>query len=98
MQYYTKCEDIVLRKVYKSYFLIDICDNYENDKGELFEINEIGNFIWDCLTEEISAPEITNKIIKNIDGEVEYDEVLKDVEEFLNLLVSINYAKEVNYV
>jgi hypothetical protein len=43
---YTKNENIVARQIHDTYFLINIADNYAHDKCILYQVNEIGYFIW----------------------------------------------------
>lgn len=41
-----KRENIVARVIHDSYFLIDIKQNYLDDKARIYEVNEIGYYIW----------------------------------------------------
>ena len=44
-----KRENIVARVIHDSYFLIDIKQNYLDDKARIYEVNEIGYYIWKQL-------------------------------------------------
>ena len=44
-----KNKNIVLREIHDSYFLIDITQNYLSDVCSIYEVNEIGKFIWESL-------------------------------------------------
>ena len=46
---FKKNQNIVKREIHDSIFLINITQNYLNDKCSLYELNQIGNFIWDSL-------------------------------------------------
>ena len=87
----TKNTDIVGRKVHDSFFLIDIKENYANDKCSLYEINSMGEFIWDQLDELDDVSGITDVIVRNTSGAVEYSVVFSDVTEFINTLLSLNF-------
>ena len=55
-----KKENIVERKIHDTYFLIDISDKYLDDKCHLYEINEIGDFIWKQLGMSDTVSDIAN--------------------------------------
>ena len=92
---YEKNENIVRRTVYKSYFLIDICKNFTDDVFDMIEINEIGNFIWNVLDNIHDKEQIAASLLKEINGDVEYDEVYSDVSDFIDMLVSKSCLREV---
>ena len=46
---YIKNQNIVKREIHKEYFLINIKQNYLNDKCYLYLLNTMGNYIWDLL-------------------------------------------------
>lgn len=84
---YSRRSDIILRKIHDSYFLIDITDNYANDKCSLFEVNEIGSFLWNEMSSNFTVEEITYKLQNAIIDKIDYETLFQDVEEFtLSLL------------
>lgn len=80
---YIKNNSIVGRQIHDSYFLINIKANYLNDKCSLYELNDVGFFIWnkiDGSNDEYSiACLLRDIIVDDIDVEV----ILNDVEEYL---------------
>ena len=90
-----KNPNIVARKVHDSYFLIDITENYSDDKCRLYEINEVGNFIWNLIDGKAAATDIAESIKKAITDDVSVDEILLDVNGFINTLLKDGFV-EVN--
>lgn len=92
---YQKCEDIVLRPIHGSYFLINIADNYSGDQCNLFEINETGAFLWKHIdtscTKETLVRELQNVLIDDVPQEV----LLNDISEFLGDLAERGFVSEV---
>ena len=62
-----------------THFLINV-----SQPGDVFEINEFGSFVLKYIKDGKSARE-TAKILSE-EYEAEYEEVLKDVNDFLNVL------------
>ncbi len=92
---YKKNENIILRKIHDSIFLIDITDNYLDSNCSLYEINEIGEFIWNALGNGSTLGEIVKLLLKNIVDEVDECEVAEDVENYILMLVSEGFVLEV---
>ena len=85
-------KNIVLRNIHDTYFLIDITDNYKGDKCVIYEINEIGKFIWENIdgkNVEDVAPKLHSVIIE----EIEYKVIYNDVLEYVNILLEKNFIK-----
>ena len=76
-------ENIVARKIHNSYFLINIEQNYSNDKCFLFEINEVGYHIWKLMELCLDIDEIVNELYEKVDREVAKDILAKDVKEYM---------------
>lgn len=91
-----KNKNIVLRDIHDSFFLIDITQNYLNDICNLYEINEIGVFIWNALESANSIKEIVDLLLQNIVDDVNYDEVYDDVEMYIKLLINSSFVEEHN--
>lgn len=81
-----KSENIVSRKVCESFFLIDIADNYSQDKCALYEINETGNFIWDHIDGERCVLDIASELQKAIVDDIDLQILVDDVREFIDAL------------
>jgi len=90
-----KNENIVLRSVHGSFFLIDISDNYSGDKCSLYEINETGMFLWNSLDENKSVDALALSLQKAIIDEIPYDVVYNDVTDYVDDLISKNFVMEV---
>ncbi len=85
-------ENIVIRKAHDAIFLIDISENYSEDKCHLYEINEVGAFIWDKLSGENSPEKIADLVYKAVDDEaIPYETVLKDTRDFMVQLKEMGF-------
>ncbi len=85
-------ENIVARKIHDTFFLVDIKQNYINDKCMLFEINEMGYFIWSMLAFTENIETLVDIIIKKIDEPIEKSIIFNDVKTFLNTLIMEGYV------
>lgn len=92
---YIRSSDVVLRKIHNSYFLIDLTDNYLDFECCLCEINEVGKFIWDTLSREMTIEEITDSLITVLKDDIEYLEVFNDIADYVAMLVGQAFVKEV---
>ena len=92
MKEYSRNANYVIREVHGAFFLIDITDNYSNGKCRMFELNEVGAFIWNNLENHSNAKCITDKLLSIIIGEVDRDEVYSDVRDCLNNFVDMGIA------
>lgn len=84
---YTKNENIVARRIHNMNFLIDITQNYSDEKSSLYEINDIGMFIWNRIDGDADTSAITADLISQINGDVPFDVVHNDVCEFIKVLI-----------
>lgn len=84
---YKRNKNIVARKVGESFFLIDITENYLDDKCKLYEINQVGKFIWDHLEVPDGLSGIVSILIDNIKDQLDYRDVWNDVNEYINVLI-----------
>lgn len=88
-------KNMVLRKIHDSFFLIDITQNYLNDKCTLYEVNEVGAFIWQQLESGCEASEVFSNIMSSIileDGSS--NDVLSDLNEYLNVLQASGFLED----
>lgn len=91
---FEKNENIVARKIHDTFFLINITDKYENDKCILYQINEIGFFIWNNIDGKNSSDDLADLIKSAINDEVDYQTILSDVSEFLSELNNNGFIKK----
>jgi len=88
-----KNADIVCRNIHGSIFLINITENYNNDLCTIYEINDIGEFIWHQLETQRSISDVVDTLIENINNYVEYRDIYEDAKEFIDTLVSLNFVE-----
>lgn len=86
-----KNENIILRNIHDAYFLVDITDNFQDDKCTLYEINEIGKVIWDNINNN-GIDEITSIIYDLIVDDIDYSVIHDDVSNFIDLLIKNNFV------
>ena len=82
---YDKNPNIVCRDIHGSLFLIDITDNFSDNVCSLYEMNEIGKFIWENISHN-TAVEIAVLLKDAITDDIPLDCLLNDVSEYLNTL------------
>ncbi len=85
-------KNIVLRNIHDTYFLIDITDNYQDDKCVMYEINEIGKFIWENIDGK-NVQDVVQNLHSIIIEEIEYQVIYNDVLEYVNVLLEKNFIK-----
>lgn len=87
-------EYIVERKVHESIYLINIKQNYMNNKCCLYEINEMASYIWNKIDGKTSVDEIVNQLLSDMDIEdVCFDEVKNDVNNYICLLAEEGFLE-----
>lgn len=87
-------KNIVLRNIHDAYFLIDITDNYQDDKCVIYELNEIGSFIWKNI-EGNDVEGISKKLKDLIVNDIEYEVIYNDVIEYMKVLLNDNFIRNV---
>lgn len=85
--------NIVFRRIHGSFFLIDIADKFSADCCTLFEINEIGSFLWNEISENVTPEVLTCKLQEAIVDTIDYDVLYQDVNEFLLSLLQKNFIE-----
>lgn len=88
-----KSPNIVERKIYSSYFLIDITDNYSENKCSLYEINDVGSFIWNGIDGHRTITDIAVMLQNAIIDEVELQILINDICEFADSLMSKRFVE-----
>ena len=91
---YKKIESFVERNIYGKYFLINIKENYMNDKCYLYELNEIGHFIWNQIDRSHNMDDLVNNIIKETVDDVSYEKVHDDTAAFIEKLIIEGFVEE----
>ena len=72
----------------------NIIVNVKKDQfSGIIRTNETATFIFDCLKENTTIEEITNKLVNEYEN-VKYEDVYKDVEEVINKLKEIDAFDE----
>lgn len=90
-----KNDDVVLRMIHGSIFLIDISDNYSGDKCALYEINETGKFLWNNIKENSTIDGLVDALQDVIIDEVPRDVLVADVTEYIGDLIDKEFVSEV---
>lgn len=88
-----KNENIVLRNIHGSCFLIDISDKYQGDKCSMYEINETGEFIWNSISDGKEISNVADELAAAIIDEVDYELVLSDVTEYIRDLCGKGFVE-----
>ena len=73
--------------------LIDISDNYSNDKCALYEINQCGKFLWEKIDSVNTKNDLVRLLIDAIIDNVDEEVVQNDVSEFLQTMLTIGFAE-----
>ena len=86
-------KNAIARKIYNSYFLIDITDNYSGDRCALYEVNETGMFLWENLSTKKTADELAALLKEAIVDDVAYQSTLPFNTSFplISLKPSLNF-------
>jgi methyltransferase-like protein len=88
---YRRSEDFVYRKIQDETILVPIKDNV-GDMGAIYNLNEVGAFIWEQLDGEKTLLDITNMIVEEF--EVSPEQAQADLREFVSQLKEINAILE----
>ena len=91
----TRNDNVVLRTVHGSVFLIDISDNYSGDKCSLYEINETGKFLWEAISKSKTIDNLVASLQEAIIDEVPREVLLNDVTEYISDLIDKGFVMEV---
>lgn len=88
-----KNECILARKVHECYFLINIKDNYSDEKCKLYEINEVGYFLWNELDKSKDIDKLVNSLAKEIVEDVDIRIITEDIKDFIDRLVKMKFIE-----
>lgn len=85
--------NIVLRNIHGAFFLISITDNYQDDKCIIYEINEIGKFIWENIDGN-DVKRLSKKLKKLLVDDTEYVVIYNDVHDYVDALLKHNFIQD----
>jgi len=90
---YRRNENFVFRRIEDETILVPIKDNV-GDMGSIYNLNEIGAFIWEHLNGERNLEAVRDKILEEY--EVSPQEAEADLNEFINDLIEIEAVRLVD--
>lgn len=88
-----KNENVVVRKIHGTTFLINITDNFSGDRCALYEVNETGLYIWNQIDGCRGIEDIASLLKAAIIDDVDYQVLLHDVAEFVEYLISKQFLE-----
>jgi len=88
---YKRNEDFVYRKIENETILVPIKDNV-GDMGSIYNLNEVGAFIWERLDGEKRLLDIENMILDEF--QVSPEQAQADLREFVSQLKEIDAILE----
>lgn len=83
---YSKKTECVIKEVGNEFILVPITDNIA-EMNTMYNLNEMGAFIWSLIDGEISNQEIAEKIIEEYD--IDLETAKKDVDNFTAKISSL---------
>lgn len=86
-------DSVIIRHIHENIFLIDTKCNYENNSCIFYEINEMGEFIWEHLSGWMNLEDAVYRVINDLVGEYDYDEASVTIEEYIKKLIKIGYIE-----
>ncbi len=86
---------VVLRKVHDTFFLINITDNYCDEKCTLYEINEIGAYIWKEIEGDFEVEIFVKKLLEKIENpkDICFEDICLDVKAYVANLINRGFIK-----
>lgn len=89
-------KNIVKRKIHDSYFLIDIKQNYLDDKCYIYELNPMGNLIWDSVDKVSSLTELAQLVKNKIDDNISFQQIMEDTKHFVDILIANEFLEDLD--
>lgn len=87
-------ENIVERNIHDSIYLINIKQSYMNDKCCLYEINEMGSYIWNMISGKQTINDIANQISSDMDvQDIDINEIKNDIVDYIELLAKEGFLE-----
>lgn len=93
-----KKEEIVLRRVGEFFFLVDPKLSYNSEEESLFQTDEVGACIWNCIYDCDTVEIILAKVLQNFTDEKTPEfigQVRLDLLDFLTVLKDNGFVSEV---
>lgn len=88
-----KNEDIIARKIHECYFLIKLKDDYSDQKCRLYEINEVGYFLWNMVDEVKDLNELASLLAEQVTENISKEMILHDVKEYIDELICMKFIE-----
>lgn len=85
--------NMVSRKIHDAFFLIDMTDNYAQDKCALYEINETGNFIWEQIDGTNTVNDIALALQQAIVEQIDLQILVDDVADFVATMLTKGFVE-----
>lgn len=92
---YKRKKYIVLREIHNQFFLINICCNYHNNVCSLYEVNEMGAYIWKALSQTGKSDVIAKNLLGELNDGVTFRQLLDDIETFLEKLAECGFIERI---
>ena len=92
---YVKRNDrIVLRKCGEFMFLIDPFVSYNSNDEDIIQLDQLGEFVWNNISEKTCFENLLNSIFEIIeDPDEELKQIISvDIQEFLRVLADLGYV------
>ena len=90
----TRRKDVIKRNIHGEIFLIDATQNYFDDECFLYQLNEIGEFLWEQLSKPINAYGLVEALKKNIWEKIPEEDLLRDVKVYIESLKQEGFLEE----
>ena len=86
-------DSYVLRNVHGTYFLIDITCSYADDKCHLYELNQIGAFIWEHMDGNKDIRQISEELLAALADDIALEVIITDVANYADTLQKCGFIE-----
>lgn len=86
--------DVIKRNIHGEIFLIDTTQNYFDNECFLYQLNEIGAFLWKQLSKPINTYGLVEVLKKNISEKIPEEDLLRDVTVYIESLKKEGFLEE----
>lgn len=87
-------DGIVERKIHDSFYLINVKQNYLDDNCFIYEINEVGSYIWNHIDKNNSIHSIAESIRTTMNiQDISFNDIKRDISEYINVLVEEGFLE-----
>lgn len=87
-----KNQEIVCRNIHGTYFLIDLEQNYFDEKCYIYELNSMGYYIWNHIDKYDFVEQFVLHLQSVITAEIPFEILLNDVNEFISCLAEEGFV------